>query len=350
MRGQLSVDTFDDPNGAPVRSTGNTTWLMKLSPILLLATCLAAGAETEEQIHKQFAVQPGGKLVLDVDFGAINVSTSAASEVTVDVVRRVTRPTKSEEEEFLADRPVTFAQEGNSVTISSRAQSRAGGSSRGKQRTEGKYTITVPARFDAQLKTAGGAIAVSDLTGDVAAATSGGDLKFAHLHGPLDGRTSGGAIQVTECEGAQQVKTSGGGIDVSGGAGSFDGATSGGPVAVKDFRGPVQVKSNGGALTVKDVTGKVAGKTSGGNIAASFAAPLTNEVNLATSGGGVTLRVAENSAFDLDASTLGGNVSSDLPVGTTGKPSRSHLRGPVNGGGKPVVLHTLGGSIQVRKL
>src|SRR6266536_1434109 len=103
---------FLDPNGTSVRSTGNTTWFMKLSPILLLATCLAVDAETKEQINKRFAVQPGGKLVLEVDFGSIDVSTSAASEVIVDVVRKVTRETKAEEEEFLADRPVTFAQEG----------------------------------------------------------------------------------------------------------------------------------------------------------------------------------------------------------------------------------------------
>jgi hypothetical protein len=43
-------------------------------------------------------------------------------------------------------------------------------------------------------------------------------------------------------------------------------------------------------------------------------------------------------------------VSSDLSVDTEGKPSRGRLKGPVNGGGKPVVLHTSGGSIQVRKL
>jgi hypothetical protein len=58
----------------------------------------------------------------------------------------------------------------------------------------------------------------------------------------------------------------------------------------------------------------------------------------------------ETSAFDLDASTSGGNVSSELPVSTTGKAIRGKLRGPVNGGGKSVILHSGGGSIQVKKL
>jgi DUF4097 and DUF4098 domain-containing protein YvlB len=323
---------------------------MKLTPMLLLATCLAVCAQTEEHLDKQFTVQPGGKLIVDVDFGSISVNTHASSEVSVDVLRKVMRATKEEEEEFLAERPVTIEQDGNTVTITSRAKSRNNGPSRGKQRTEGKYTIVLPAKFDAQLKTAGGAIAVSDLTGDVKAGTTGGELKFTQIHGALDGSTSGGAIQLAGCEGEQRVKTSGGGINVAAGSGSFDGATAGGPVAVKDFRGPVQVKTGGGGITVENVAGKVEGKTAGGPIAASFAAPLADEVKLATTGGGVTLRVPENSAFDLDASSSGGNVSSDLSVDTEGKPSRSRLKGPVNGGGKSVVLHTTGGSIQVRKL
>lgn len=322
---------------------------MKLSFMLLLATCLVARAETEEQLNKRFAVQPGGKLVVDVDFGAIDVNTNATSEVIVDVVRKVTRATKEEEESFLAERPVAFSQDGNTVTISSRAKSNSR-SSHGRQRTEGKYTITVPARFSAELRTAGGAITVNDLTGDVNAITSGGTLQFARLRGSLDGRTSGGGIRVADCEGAQQVKTSGGGIDLSGGTGSFEGKTLGGAVTAKGFRGAVQVKTSGGGITIENAVGKVEGSTSGGSISARFASPLSEEVRLTTSGGSVTLRVPENSAFDLDASTSGGRVNSDLPVSTTGKRSRTHLKGPVNGGGKAVVLHTSGGSIQVQRL
>ena len=44
---------------------------MKPTLIVLLAGSLAAYAETEEQINKEFAVQPHGKIVVDVDFGSI---------------------------------------------------------------------------------------------------------------------------------------------------------------------------------------------------------------------------------------------------------------------------------------
>lgn len=125
---------------------------MKLSSLLLLASCLALSAETEEQLNKRFAVQTGGKLVVDVDFGSIDVSTNATSEVIVEVLRKVSRRNKTDEEAFLRERPVTFSQDGNTVTVHSRGKSKEGWSWRGRQRTEGKYTISVPAQFNAQIK------------------------------------------------------------------------------------------------------------------------------------------------------------------------------------------------------
>src|SRR5438094_7609232 len=89
---------------------------MKLSCLVLMVGSLAACAETEEQINKRFAVQPGGKLVVDVDFGSIDVNTNATSEVIVVVLRKVSRRNKSDEEAFLSERPVTFSQDGDTVT------------------------------------------------------------------------------------------------------------------------------------------------------------------------------------------------------------------------------------------
>src|ERR671922_712306 len=118
---------------------------MKLpSLFVLLVGCLAAYAETEEQINKRFAVQPGGTLVVDVDFGSIDVATNASKEVIVDVFRKVRMPDKSDEEAFLRDRPVTFSQEGNTVTIRSRRQNKTRESWRGAPRTPGGENITPP--------------------------------------------------------------------------------------------------------------------------------------------------------------------------------------------------------------
>jgi hypothetical protein len=48
---------------------------MKLTLFLLLLTALAAVAETEERLNQRFTAQPEGKLVVDVDFGSIDMAT-----------------------------------------------------------------------------------------------------------------------------------------------------------------------------------------------------------------------------------------------------------------------------------
>ena len=281
----------------------------------MLAACVVASAETEERLNKRFTVPSGGTLIIDVDFGSLDVAAGDGTEATVDVVRKVSRGDKKDEEAFLKERPVTIAQEGNTLSIRSRAANRTGNgwSWRGRQRTEAKYTVTLPARFNTDVKTSGGSIAVTGLEGAAKAHTAGGSIKIGGIRGQVDAHTSGGSIKVTECN------------------------------------GPISVKTSGGSIDIEDAAGKVDASTSGGSVSAAFNTPINGEVNLKTSGGSVTLKVPEKSAFDLDASTAGGSVSSDLPVQMEGKPKRTALKGPVNGGGKPVYLRTSGGSVRVKK-
>ena len=120
-------------------------------------------------------------------------------------------------------------------------------------------------------------------------------------------------------------------------------------MAVRNFHGPADVETSGGGITLERVAGKINGDTSGGGINAVLVAPLPGPVKLSTSGGGIKIKVAGDAAFDLDAETSAGSVNSELPVTVTGKLRRDHLRGPVNGGGKPVVLRTSAGSIHIIK-
>ncbi|MGA3283971.1 MAG: DUF4097 family beta strand repeat-containing protein, partial [Verrucomicrobiota bacterium] len=279
----------------------NHSIIMKLTLLLLALTSGAALAATEEQTNKTFQVSPGGTLVVDVDFGAIDVSTNSIDAVAVNVWRKVTRGSAEKEQKFFSENPVVFVQEGNTVTVRSRHRENFHWFNVFRNRNEAKYTIQVPARLNARLNTSGGGIAASDLTGEVKADTSGGGLRFTRLHGPLDGDTSGGGIRVTDCEGPIKIDTSGGGIEVTGGAGSLDGETSGGAITVKTFKGPVSVDTSGGGITIENVAGKVKGDTSGGSIHAVLLSPLPGDVSLSTSGGGVTVKVPAAAAFNLDA-------------------------------------------------
>ncbi len=325
---------------------------MKLPFFLLALTSCAALAVTEEQTNKTCQVSPGGTLIVDVDFGSIDVSTNSADAVTINVWRKVTRRSAEEEQKFLSEDPVVFVQDGNTITIRARPTVKEkfhwfGGF---RNRNEAKFTIQVPARFNAHLNTSGGGIAACDLTGEVKANTSGGGLRFARLHGPLNGDTSGGGIHVADCEGTIKIDTSGGGIDVTGGAGSLDGDTSGGSITVRTFQGSVSVDTSGGGITIENVAGKVKGDTSGGSIHAVLLSPVPGDVSLSTSGGGVTVRVPAGAGFNLDAEASGGGVHCDLPVTVRGQQEHNRLKGPVNGGGPVLRLETSGGGIHVQQL
>ena len=99
-----------------------------------------------------------------------------------------------------------------------------------------------------------------------------------------------------------------------------------------------------------EVAGRIVGSTSGGSIHAVVSGPkLSGPVDLSTSGGSVSFTVPADAAFTLDASSTGGGVRSEVPVETSGKPRRTELSGPVNGGGETVRLRTSGGSILVKR-
>jgi DUF4097 and DUF4098 domain-containing protein YvlB len=318
---------------------------------LSIAAAISAFGVTEEKIHKQFNAAPGGTLVVDVDFGQIQVKTNADQQVVVDVWRRVTRGRKADEEAFLKSRPVQFSASGGTIRVESRGKPEVRFSlfSRSwSSRNEATYTISVPSNFKLQLKTAGGGIGVKETTGDVNARTSGGKLDFAGVRGSLDGHTSGGGIYVRNCEGDIQIRTSGGSIEVVGGAGKLDGKTSGGGITLERFGGPARIITSGGSIRIREAAGALEASTSGGSIEASMAA-FDQPVKLTTSGGHVSVRVPGDAAFDLDAHTSGGRVTSELSVSPVGKTERNRLVGKVNEGGHSLFLRSSGGSIQVRK-
>jgi DUF4097 and DUF4098 domain-containing protein YvlB len=215
-------------------------------------------AATEENIQREFAAKSGGVLVVEVDFGAIDVQITNSERVAVDIRRAVTRKTKSEEEAFLKNRPVDFDQQGNTLKISSKPVRKERSSNyRGIVRNEGKYSIHVPPRFTVELRTAGGSVSVNGLEGEVKAMTSGGALRFTSVNGPVRGDTSGGGVEARNCKGLMDIRTSGGAIEVKNGTGRLDAKTSGGKIDIATFDGPVSVLTSGGSIRIAGVSGKI---------------------------------------------------------------------------------------------
>jgi len=314
--------------------------------LVLCAVALTASAASEENVTRQLDAAPGGKLVVDVDFGSVNVAAGADDKVILEAQRKVDFNDETKEKEYLANVPITVTNGGNVVTVRSRG-TKPNDWNVGHRETDAKYVLRVPKKFETALRTDGGAISVTDLTGNLNAHTSGGRMTFARLEGTLDGETSGGFIEVEDCRGPINIETSGGHIKVARGNGSLSAHTSGGRIEVRNFSGDTEVRTSGGALDLENISGKLIGKTSGGSVRASIPGPLIGDVKLETTAGNIDFSVPATAAFELDANTSVGEVVSRLPIQTSDV-HREHLRGTLNGGGKSVTLGTSAGNITIQ--
>src|SRR6516165_7448677 len=308
--------------------------------LFVLLLSLSASVASEENLSQQIDVTPGGKLVVDVEFGTIQVGAGADEKIALEAHRMVEFGNETKAKEYLTPAPITVTQEGNVVTVRARRQESWTNWHFGYSRMEAGYWLRVPKKFDVDLRTSGGEIAAVDISGDVKAHTSGGKLEFANLEGTLTAHTSGGSIKVEGCRCPTEIKTSGGDISVVNGTGALHAQTSGGRIEVRNLSGDADLETSGGNLILERIGGKLVGRTSGGSIHTSIPGEVVGDMQLRTSAGNIELAVPENAALDIDARTTVGDVISELPV-TASESKQKHLRGKLNGGGKSVVLETL---------
>jgi hypothetical protein len=316
--------------------------------ILLFVAVSTTFALTEENVSQTLDGAPGGRLIVDVDFGTIDVAAGADDKISVAAHRKIDSDNDAQEKEYFAATPVTVSKDGNTITVRARRQNKEKNMNwSGRCNMDARYTVRVPKSFNSELRTGGGTIMVAEITGTMSADTSGGKLKFTHLKGPTGATTSGGSIELNACEGPLKVDTSGGRIDATDGNGSLEARTSGGSIVVRNFAGDTKVETSGGRLSFENVNGKIFGRTSGGSISAKLKSPVPGDVNLETSAGAIELMVPADAGLDIEAEASSGRVTSELPFTGT-RTDRESLKGKINGGGKSVVLRSGAGSISIK--
>jgi hypothetical protein len=304
-------------------------------------------------LNKSGPVKPGGKLVVEADRGAIEVRSADVERVQIEVVRKVTNESRAKAEEILKNHQVEFSAEGNQVSVHAQMNKEWTGKLWDKARhLQVRYEVSVPKKYNVDLKTSGGSVKVSDLAGEVKGQTSGGSLNFGKIEGSVYGRTSGGSVSVSGCKGGVDVKTSGGGVSLGDIEGDTSAQTSGGSISAKKLNGKAVVKTSGGGIEVADIKGNIEAGTSGGSITATISEQPSGDCRFYTSGGGINVSLAETVAVEVDAKTTGGRVVTELPVTTTvrGEQKSNHLQGKVNGGGPALQLHTSGGNVHLKKI
>ncbi|MBN1782118.1 DUF4097 family beta strand repeat protein [bacterium] len=305
---------------------------MRKFNVMLILSLMWVGCvfAAEKTMSKEFQVKPGGTLYIDASYGTIQVVSQNDPAVKVEVTFK--RKTGSQEklQQMIDDLDLKFKTEGSDVYIVMESENDSFFSNFWKH-MDVHFDVIVPTKYNVDLKTSGGSIAVGDLDGNAKSKTSGGSLKFGKITGSILGKTSGGSISLDECLGPVDVKTSGGSIKIG------------------EVKGDVEAHTSGGSITVHEVMGTIDAGTSGGSVKATITSQPANECKLTTSGGSINVIVSEDIRLNIDAKTSGGRIYTDFPVTMMGHISDNTLNGEINGGGPLLFLRTSGGGISIKK-
>jgi len=340
-----------------------------------LHTANLQAAITESNLNKTFSVKPGGQLMMDVDRGAILLKTTDASDVIVEVKRKMKGADSAKAQEIFTAHEVTFDQDGDQVAI--RAKFKNDPSrwfNRGRMNLEVEYTVALPKQFNLDLRTGSGSIASSDIEGTVKVHSAGGDLKFATIVGPFDGSTGAGSIALEHATGVATVKSSGGDIRLGQMDDVTTASTGAGSVAVKTAKARLSVHSSGGDLRLGLLEGPTIADTGAGSISVDTAkatlkvgssggdlrlGELNDETVAETGAGSITITsgkatvLAKSAGGDIRLGKMDGETSAQTGSGSVSvKSSRAKLTVKSSGGdlriedaGSSVQAHTGSGSV-----
>src|SRR2546423_9135331 len=141
------------------------------------------------------------------------VKTDVVDKAEIRVWRKVKGRSKQKADELFKNHEVTFDQDGNNVSVVAKNKTQLRSFSFKDQNLEVRYEISIPKKFDVDLKTSGGDIGLADLEGKATTRTSSGSIKAGHITGEGSSANSGGDISIKEAGGALSARNFSGSIE-----------------------------------------------------------------------------------------------------------------------------------------
>ncbi|MDH3216682.1 MAG: DUF4097 domain-containing protein [Candidatus Krumholzibacteria bacterium] len=378
-------------------------WQIVVGVVLVAVLSVVSAVAQRSSQSKSFPVKKGGLLVVDTDnvSADIHIKVWAKSEVLVKV--------DGISEDDMVD--LEMKESGNTVYVEYFGKDRRWHRSQHARfvisvpsefnlelaTSGGDISVDDKLKGDVEAATAGGDIEVDDVDGNVELATSGGDVSVRNVTGDAELATSGGDIDVGEVKGKLDVKTSGGDIEVgnvgqgidaktaggdiiigdvggdadvatAGGdvelgrvAGAADLRTAGGDIEVRSARGEVSARTAGGDVRLADIKGTVEAETAGGDVVVELTPEGRRGSVLETKGGDIELFIPAGAKATIEADIRlhrgwaddhdEYDIYSDFKADSKDKDKRGiHATYVLNGGGPKIVLETMHGNIEIRKL
>ena len=168
--------------------------------------------------------------------------------------------------------------------------------------------------------------------------------KFYHV----SVKSSGGEVKVSSITGVLKIETASDGIYISNHTGDADLKTAGGDIKDVNFKGKVTAFTAGGDITLDGADGEINSVTAGGDIKLNYAG-MNKGIYLKSNGGNIKITLPELFKAALDISATGGEIKSDYSVLIKKDANTQIQKGDINGGGNVVKCITMGGKISVFK-
>lgn len=169
------------------------------------------------------------------------------------------------------------------------------------QSTSHDFDIKVPREFNVRIKSSGGSISITNVSGNFSGSTGGGEITLRTVNGHANLHTGGGEIDVTDSNVNGSVTTGGGLVRIQRVNGNLRGSSGSGPVIYSESNGPDTGKGSG--------YGYSSGAGASAGVSASGTASLTTDsgpIRIFTGGGPISLPSAPNGAH---ITTGGGKIT-----------------------------------------
>ncbi len=339
--------------------------MRKPAALLLLFVLVSAAVQAQSNrsedlfLTKALSAESIRDIYARTSGGGITVSGVASADARIEVYISSSRKGPSLSKEEIRNRldenyNFSVSVENNKLTAIAEAKN---GSMNWKRALNISFKIFSPEKVSVDLKTSGGGISLSNLSGTLDFFTSGGGLDLDKLSGKIHGRTSGGGITVTNSSDNIDLSTSGGGIRAENCKGTIELITSGGPIDLNNLQGTIEVttsgggihgseidgellaKTSGGSVVLRDLTCSLEAHTSGGNMEVDLTA-LRKYVKVSNSGGSIRLSIPGGQGVDL--ALRADRISVDALNNFSGEQDEHRITGKINGGGVPIDARTSG--------
>lgn len=219
---------------------------------------------------------------------------------------------------------ITMLQRGNEVVASVEEKSKDKGLF--SDQMTFSFKIYVPESMSTELKTFGGHVSLSGVSGNHMIKTSGGNIDIEHSKGKIAAFTAGGNITFNQLQGTIFAQTEGG------------------DMSIREAGGELRLKVKGGDINAYQISGSMLVQSDGGDIRSQFK-EITQGINLETSAGSIDVDLPGFTGFDITANGSKVNLNDNNEF--SGSIKSKSVNGTIRDGGIPVTLSTDYGTVTI---